>query len=327
MAEQEQDEQSALTLAMKDSKLEQIESRYQHLFSLLDPKSLSHGPDEWPHCEEKPNPHGDAEDVLFLGFYSEDGLRRIFAHYGFIEQLKQMIPGELSISIRRHPKGYDIFQIHSDASPYPLVDLVARIDPLSDASHRLIGAQQSRFLRVKWLRMRNPFLQVNPDRPLFPGQDFPGLGLGREMLVLLKLMCVRVGLDGVVDVPERLHNAALYFRRFRFINPVKQGVVTAILRDTRQERLTDLAWGVELGLLSDTADQRAFRWVGEEQILPRTQPFVDYFSSAPYLQAAQEAMAAHRFRLRLHEVGIQISPTKPSAPEPQDDSSFLSRLK
>jgi hypothetical protein len=117
------------------------------------------------------------------------------------------------------------------------------------------------------------------------------------MLVLFQLICSRLELDGVVELPERLHNAALYFRRFRFVDPEMQGQLTAILRDTRDRTLVDLAWGVELGGLVDRRTGKPFRWVPSEQVLPRTGAVLDYLNSNEYLQKAREAMERSRYHL------------------------------
>lgn len=283
-----------------DPKLVRIERYYRQLYQKLDPTELRKDTADWP---EQNGPAGDEavcgdrSDCRFLDFYSVAGLRKALELYGFLGQIRSLQLGEPFLSINRHRDGYDIFKIRCRNASHPLVELVAMAAPLSPAARNTFGTAVGDFLHVKWLRMQNPQALADPARPLLPGQDFPGLGLGREMMVLLQLICSRLGLDGVVDLPERLHNAVLYFRRFRFLDPDRQGMVTAILRDTRQHSLFELAWGVELGRLQDQSTGKAFRWKATEQVLPRTGPVLAAFESEAYRQRAEQAMAKHRFSL------------------------------
>ena len=207
-----------------------------------------------------------------------------------------------------------------------IVELVAQQGPLSFEAGKFFDSGDRRFLIVRWLRMQNPLSKPSPGRPLLPGQDFPGLGLGREMLVLLQLICARLNLDGVIELPERIHNAAMYFKRFCFLDPEMQGILTAILRDTRDRKLAELAWGIELGLLIDQATSKPFRWIAKEQVLPRSGPICEYFNSPEYKVKARAAMEHHHFFLKAVDLADDQAIVAASATE-DADSPFPSRIK
>jgi hypothetical protein len=296
-----------------DRKLERIERHYLRIFEHLDPSLLTagHGID-WPGERPEEPERSTQGSPTFLGYYTLRGMEVVFERYGLMERLRGMGFRTLDYSLERHPDGYDIFRVFAQGTRHPLIELIARLGPLPQETLHLVAdalpdCEQRRFLNVKWLRMQNPFVQQPADRPLFPGQAFPGLGIGRDMMALLQMICVRLELDGVYELPERLHNAVLYFRRFRFLDPELQGVMTAILRDTQEHQLVDLAWNVECGNLADELTGRAFRWVPSEQVLPRTGPVRDFLDSADYRQRATRALERSRFRLASADLAVDLA--------------------
>ena len=314
-----------------DPKLVRIERYYHRLYHQLDPAVLRQDAEGWPGQHDAPvedQDRCDRSDCRFLDYYSVQGLRNALELYGFLGKIRALGLGEPALSIHRHRDGYDIFRIRCRNASHPVVELVAMVAPLAPETNRFVDAGERRFLQVKWLRMQNAQAVVQPGRPLLPGQDFPGLGLGREMMVLLQLICTRLRLDGVVELPERLHNAVLYFRRFRFLDPEMQGMVTAILRDTRQHALFELAWGVELGRLLDRTTGKALRWIATEQILPRTGPVLAHFESVGYRRRAEEAMHKHGFSLDAGDLARDLTPCgDPGAAAARSSTSFRSKIK
>jgi hypothetical protein len=297
----------------QDPKLEKIERHYLRIFEHLDPVLLTaRAQEEWPRARAVEEEQGERTARAFLDFYSQRGLEVVFERYGLTAKLRGLGFRQLDFSLERHPEGYDIFRVHTQGTRHPLVELIARVARLPPETLNLLGgrlaqAEERSFLNVKWLRMQNPFARPPDDRPLFPGQAFPGLGIGRELMALLQMICVRLELDGVFELPERMHNAVLYFRRFRFLEPELQGVMTAILRDTREHQLVDLAWNVECGQLLDEVSGKSFRWIPSEQVLPRVGPVRTYLDSDAYRAAATRSLERSRFRLASSDLAVDLA--------------------
>jgi hypothetical protein len=294
-----------------DEKLEKIERHYWHIFEHLKPAELratnvSHDP--WP--AQRVEPSSSKKDRnTFLGFYSREGMELVLEQYGLAGQLQKKNVGDLSVTIGRIEGRYDVLRVNSSKSPHSLIEMVAHVAPLSPNVQKLVSTGDRSFLHVKWLRMQNTLIETPPDKLLLPGQSFPSLGIGREMMVLIMLMCVRLNLDGVLELPERLHNAALYFRRFRFIDPEMQGILTAILRDTVDRNLGDLAWGMEAGLLTHVESGKTFRWIPREQVLARTGPVLEFLESEEYRTRAREAMERNHFSLSRGDLAQELAMT------------------
>lgn len=291
-----------------DLQLAIIEKLYQHTFRHIDPARLG-SPGHWhlpgPAPPQPPYNKPDSDEELFLNFYSLSGLEMALERYGFLDNIRNQGFSDLRLSLYRAPEGYDILRLQAVECTPPLVELVAQVGPLPDAGQHLVDTGRRPFLHVRWLRMQNPLRQAPAERPLLPGQDFPGLGLGRHMLALLQLICVRMDLDGIVAVPERLHNAALYFRRFLFLDPLLQGTLVAILRDCRRHRLTELAWGMEIGALYDLEARKPFRWLPSEQVLARQGRAREYLNSALYRRRAHQEMSRRHFRLTGGDLALE----------------------
>jgi len=64
-------------------------------------------------------------------------------------------------------------------------------------------------LYVHWLLLQNPRKEFTHTRPRLPGQERPGLGLLREIVALLVVICEQAGLDGILFVPAHYYMAAL----------------------------------------------------------------------------------------------------------------------
>jgi hypothetical protein len=282
-----------------DKKLEKIERHYWRIFEHLKPSELHSAHIHQDHWPDHPGEsiRSDSDDETFLGFYSRKGMELVLEQYGLADQLRNKHLDDLNVSIGRIEGRYDVFRVHYSKSPHPLIEMVAHIAPLSPEVQKFIRTGDRLFMHIKWLRMQNILVESPPDKSLLPGQNFSSLGIGREMMVLIMLMCVRLNLDGVLELPERLHNAVLYFKRFRFVDPEMQGILTAILRDTCDRNLGDLAWGMEAGLLTHVNSGKPYRWIPREQVLARTGPILEHLESEEYRRRACEAMEHNHFSL------------------------------
>jgi len=291
--------------SLEERKVRRIERAYQRVFAHLEPSELRKHDEAWPEHKGVLQKSSDTSDTLFLDYYSAEGLHLALESYGFYAEVRRKGLGEPKISVHRHEKGYDIVRVHTDQTEFPVVELVAQTGPLPEQAGKLVpDCQERSFLHIRWLRLQNPLKKVKPDRPLLPGQDFVGLGLGREMMVLLQMVCNRLQLDGIVELPERLHNAALYFQHFRFLDPEMQGILTAILRDTQKHSLNELAWGMEIGALVHNETKKTYRWIAKEQVLPRAGPILGYLNSQAYRDRARAVMEANHFSLQTGDLAL-----------------------
>jgi hypothetical protein len=86
-------------------------------------------------------------------------------------------------------------------------------------------------LYVHWLTLRDPRSHFRHGRAALPGQEVPGLGLAREVTLMLERMARRLGLSAVAYRPAYFHTAWPTRDLGRFADPTRQGRFEAMLRD------------------------------------------------------------------------------------------------
>ena len=101
----------------------------------------------------------------------------------------------------------------------PLLELRVRRDRAS--------VPDMEVLYVEWLLLQDPRAEFG-ERPRLPGQEYPGLGLLREMVALLVVVCEQLGMDGILFVPAHYYMAALGRRHLRFVRTEDAAVFEAM---------------------------------------------------------------------------------------------------
>ena len=148
---------------------------------------------------------------------------------------------------------------------------------------------------IRWVCLQNPRRHFTPERPALPGQRFPGLRIGDRVFEMYHKLAELNGFAGLVNSPEYLHNAALYSKRFRYLDPVVQGKLDALYRDFLEISLAEATWGELSGCVEEVGVGRVFDWHHQEQILPVSPLLCAHFESRAYLDAAAESFNRTRF--------------------------------
>ena len=87
-------------------------------------------------------------------------------------------------------------------------------------AHRSRGlVPDMELVAIDWLLLQNPRESFSARRPRLPGQEHPGLGLLRDFMGWLVVVCETHGLDGVYFVSAHYHVAMQSRRLVRPIDP------------------------------------------------------------------------------------------------------------
>jgi len=154
-----------------------------------------------------------AQPRKLLGFWTVSGLELALERYGVFEQIRRLGYRHLRVLFDRATVGERLQHL--------LVELVVEVRTIAD----------KRVLFVNWMTMRNPRAKFTEVRPRLPGQDVPGLGLGREAAFLIAGMATRLGLAGAAFRPAWFHMAHIGRHTCRFVDPCRQGRFEALVRD------------------------------------------------------------------------------------------------
>lgn len=277
-------------------------TRYRHLRSLFTPAELTTAPngDDWGLTEEDLMMGAVPKRTRFLGYYSTHGVEIALERLGFLARLREMgYPRPVLDFQLDHPAGQTV-RIFGDASQQELlVELRARVDRRTLPDRAL--------LFVEWLMLQNPLSEFKAHRPALPGQKHPGLGLLRDVVSMLVLVCERLELDGLAFVPSHFHLAAQSRKHLRFLRPEDAGRFRALCRALEGLPLSAATRALHEGRVYDAASGETVRWQPALMVLPVSERLRQSTAHEAYEEAARKAADALDLRLR-------------PAPDPDDDA-------
>lgn len=233
---------------------------------------------------------GGAERLL--GYYTVDGVSRALEAYGVFDALRARGYAQFTVAFEFDDFSHDL-KVFGDG----LLVCECRLRRARGASDPCVAEWQRRFrpelLVVEWLSLEDPRRDFDERRPRLPGQRHPGSGVGAEVMTLLTICARRLKLHGLIEVPERLHNAIIYRRRTHFFDPIMEGRFLALVDLLDRHSLSELAWAMERGAVIDARDGAPILWLPREQVCPLDGRLWDYFE----LPAWRSTCAAERHAL------------------------------
>jgi len=228
---------------------------------------------------------------LFLGRYTLLEVKAVLAKKNFFKEARrrQLWPLEFQLDSSEYPRQrLQIFWEKREPERL-IVDLKIKEGPFPPTPNRSLdpSLEKGNFLHLEWLTLQNPRLEFNEKRSALPGQNRPGLGMGQKVVDLFAYLGRLIGCTGLLAFPAYFHNALLFSRYFRFVNPAKEGEVLAIRTSLSSIPFKQMAWIVFLNCLR--LDGRLYEWRAEEQAYPLSDELKDYFTSRKYREEVQKA--------------------------------------
>jgi len=144
------------------------------------------------------------------------------------------------------------------------------------------------FLILEWLTLQNPLQSFSQEKPALPGQNLPGLSLGKKVLDIFVYLARITRKDGLLAFPAYFHNAILFSRYFHFIKPEKEAEVQAIRESFLDISFKNLAWIVHLNCLR-WKNNKIYEWKAEEQLYPLNKSLKKYFDSKAYKEKVKKS--------------------------------------
>ena len=222
--------------------------------------------------------HGDAR---VLGVYSKHGIELQLERLGILNQVRAKGFAAPTLTIDTHTSLGHTIRLFGDVEQKELLmELRVRRDRASVPNAEL--------LYIDWLLLQNPRAEFK-ERPRLPGQEYPGLGLLREIVALLVVICEQLGLDGLMFVPSHYYMAALGHRHLRFLRSEDAAVFEAMSEALAHLDLAAATYAVAGGRLVNVNTGEAVSWHTPQMILPVSRSLrmrFDRMSSEPvFLQA------------------------------------------
>jgi hypothetical protein len=277
-------------MAKRKKTLEKIAESLDHLqLSRTGDIDLSLSADELFGADMKTKP-----SLFFLEYYSKEGIELALEKYGVYKRFEEIGFGNLQLVMDTEDPYRQRLALYSVIGKLDALLLLAEIvvrrkhiefDPPFSSP---ISGRSFEILSIEWLCMQDPRKKFSNERPRLPGQEYPGLGGGKIALQLLILASRRLGLDGILNVPEYFHNAQMYSRAFKFINPEYEGKRRAIERDLLTENsLAHVSWAIDFECVRE--NDKPFKWFVSKQLVPLNADLKQYFKCQEYEALVKES--------------------------------------
>ena len=267
--------------------------RYRRLARRLRPQKLLRGSsDDWGLSDEDVlgslRDHG--RSGRFLGYYSKDGVELALERYGFLDRLRALGFERLSLDLDLDDESGQTLRIFAEPGREgPILELRVRRDAATVPGMELV--------RVEWLMLQNPRKSFRADRERLPGQKHPGLGLYRDVIALLVMLCERLGLDGIVFSPSHYHLAVQSQRHLRFLDPLDEARFLSMRKALGDLPLSRAADVVREGRLVDARTEEPAGWVPAPRVLPVSNRMKQRVGNEEYEERVASLMTGFSFRV------------------------------
>ncbi len=237
---------------------------------------------------------------LFLGKYSLNEVLAVMRKRNFLKeaQKRHLWPLDFSLDSSEFPLQRLLIYYRSRDPENLIVDLKIR-----EGRFRIknkLGLDflrpQYDFLILEWLTLQNPLLDFGQEKTPLPGQNHPGLSLGKKVLDIFVYLARITRKHGLLASPAYFHNALLFSRYFHFINPAKEGEVHAIRKSFPNVSFKQLAWIVHLNCLRWQGN-KVYEWQAEEEAYALDKSLKKYFDSSQYKDKVKESQQHLRFSI------------------------------
>ena len=241
--------------------------------------------------------------TLFLGHYTRERITQALEEVGILDRLRAKGYEDLIIGVSSLDRFDHRLNIHVDRrSPETLIGQIVLREGVFRPKRQPLPRrpiERLNLLFIEWILMQDIRGAFTPDRKRLPGQSYPGLGVGRQVVELLVRVALQMKKEGILNCPEYFHNARFYSTRasFLFLDPRRQALMDVIRRDLPDLNVADLSFAVHHGCVVDRDSRAPLAWEAAEQIHPVSEPLTAYFASREYRRAYERAMAARTVAL------------------------------
>ena len=247
--------------------------------------------------------NGEKTSSLFMGLYTPNQIKHALKRFEILSQIETL--GCLDPTIDFEPRAiYEHRLTIRDPDRRPdnlLGEIVVREGHFHPKTQFIeeFPVRDQDLIFIERILMQNPGAAFSGDRKRMPGQNWPGLGVGRQVMDLLRWVCRQSKKDGLLNLPEYYHNAFLYSEEFFFFDPDNQAEVMAIFRDlcALGLDLSDISFAVFFDCVLDLNRDQPYNWHAQEQICPVSDRIRGYFGGGGYEDRVSERIVQLKFGL------------------------------
>jgi len=232
---------------------------------------------------------GMAPACRFLGHFTRQGVELALERLGILRQVRlRGFPNPYLELDLEHPLGHTLRLWSSPLRRELLMELrVSR-------NTRVIPGMEA--LKIEWLLLQNPRARFTHERPPLPGQEHPGLGILKDVLAALVVVCETLGLDGIYYAASHYHVAAQSREMVRFFKPEHEARCRALERALEGLPLARATREIEEGRVVDVRAGEPVRWEGFPMVLGLSDRLHDLVFSKEYDRRVEEVLSELEYR-------------------------------
>jgi hypothetical protein len=226
----------------------------------------------------------------FLDYFSRHAVEVLLERSGILAQLRSKGFRALRVELdTRNGAGHTLRVVCDEGREEVLLELRA------ERSRSAVPDMEVIF--VEWLLLQNPRAEFSARRPQLPGQQHPGLGLLRDIMSWLVVVCERHGLDGIYFTTSHYHLAAQSRSLMRLLHAQDEGRVRAFEEALKGLPLPEATAAVAEDRVIDEATGEPAEWTPVQAVIPVSPELEALVTGSDYEAAA--AREAARLDLRL----------------------------
>ncbi len=234
---------------------------------------------------------GAAPAPRFLGYFSRHAVELLLERSGILAQLRSKGFRALRVELDTRNGAGHTLRIVCDEGPEELL-----LELRAERSRSAVPGMEVIF--VEWLLLQNPRAEFSARRPQLPGQHHPGLGLLRDIMSWLVVVCERHGLDGIYFSTAHYHLAAQSRSLMRFLHAEDEGRVRAFEEALKGLPLPEATAVVAEGRVIDEATGEPAEWIPVQAVIPVSEELEALVTGSDYEEVAERAAA--RLDLQVH---------------------------
>lgn len=235
---------------------------------------------------------------LFLGRYAKDEVRERLTRASVLGRLEVLGYHRLEITTWLE-EGLNRLAVNESDAAARLIDLrLTEESELPAGRHAPCWPKGPlALLVIQWVSLQHVRSRFTAERPALPGQQYPGLGVGRKLFSELAELARELGKDALVGYPQFYHNAVLYSKDFHFVDPGDQAILLALRRDLGALPLDEASRAVAEGRVRDTHRGTPFQWKPGAMAYPLSQRLELCFASPAHREEVARRFASLAFQV------------------------------
>lgn len=232
----------------------------------------------------------------FLGLYEEKEVHEFLHESGILPRLKEKGYSKVKIEIITENIRDQRLNIRDKKSGEIIV--IMRLHLGSFVTRDIsLNTDTLDLLFIDYLGLSD-IKRAGVRKSLYPGQNYPGLGIFPEVEKFIDLLSKRRKLDGIANIPEYYHDAVLFKNHFQFIIPSSQGIFENLHEFGKKNGLKKTSLSIQKeGIYkeSESGIEDPFRFRLGEMVAPNCTELRYYFQSDYYLSIKEKVKKSTRF--------------------------------